>query len=178
MRDEYDDKYSEAMHKIDFSCSMVLSLKKQFFGTGLNKYIEDNVIRHLLTCKECRRIYSDYAKEVGYKKFNLITYAIKFCEHNKDFSSSKTREYLSEVQDNKTVRIHSRLWTRAAVNFDIEKLMNMRAFRDLSREYNSPTGLDYSEFIKHVTLKIAKRIDHLEECLLKSEEVEINEKSK
>lgn len=167
MRDDYDDKYSEVLHNLDFSCSMVLSMKKMFFGTGVNKYVEDNIIRHLLTCKECRKAYSEYAKEVGYDKFNLITYAIHFCEGNTDMLDSKTREYLSEVKDNKVTRIRSQQWTRAANDFDIHRLMNMKAFRDLSIEYNSPTGMDYSEFMKFMALKYGKRIDHLEECLLK-----------
>lgn len=177
MRDDWDDKYKEKIANLDFSCSMVLSMKKIFFGTGLNMWVEDNVLRHLLTCKKCREIYNQYAKEVGYKNFNLIKYCIKFSEQHKGYQL-KTTEYLSETKDNKVYRIHSHLWTRAASNFDIDKLMNMRAFRDLAMEYNSPTGMDYSDFMKYIALKIAKRIDHLEECLLKTEEQISNEKSK
>jgi len=179
MRDEYDDKYAENLHKLDFSCPMVLSMIKVFFGTGVNVYVEDNIIRHLLTCKKCREIYSQYAKEVGYTKFNLITYAIKFADQNKWMHNMKTREYLEEVQENKESRVLSRVWTRAANDFDINKLMNMKAFRDLSLELNDKglQGTDYSDFVKYMATKYAKHIDHLEECLLKTEKVASNEKS-
>lgn len=180
MRDEYDDKYEENLHKLELSCSTVLSMKKIFFGIGVNKYIEDNILRHLLTCEKCRKAYSSYAREVGYTKFNLITYAIRFCENNKDMSNSKTKEYLSEVQEGKEARILSKHWTRAAKDFDIDKLMNMKAFRDLSIELDSKgcQDLDYSDFVKFMATKYAKHIDHLEECLLKTEKVINNEKSK
>lgn len=172
-----NQEYYERIQKINFSCDMVLSLKKIFFGTGLNVFVEDEVLRHLLTCKKCRTAYTEYAKEVGYKKFNIINYSIQFVENNKDFKASKTREYLSEVKGNKKFRVLSRPWTRAANNFDIYKLMSLKAFRDLSLEYNSPTGMDYSDFVKYMSLKIAKRIDHLEECLIKTEELEKEEQN-
>ena len=85
---------------------------------------------------------------------------------------------MQEIKDNKETRVLSKPWTRAANKFEVEKLMNMRAFRDLALEYNSPTGIDYSEFIKYMSLKYAKRIDHLEECLLKEVKEAVNEKSK
>ena len=176
-----DDQYIEKIKALNFSCNMVLSMKKIFFGTGLNVYVEDSVIAHLLQCRKCREIYTAYAKEIGYTKFNIIKYAIQFVEHNKNIKESKTRDFLSEAQDNKKTRILSRPWTRAANNFDISRLMNIKAFRDLSEEYNSPTGMDYSDFMKYVILKIAKQIDHLEECLLKTTEImekESNERSK
>lgn len=177
MKDEWDEQYVQRMTAIDFSCSMVLSMKKIFFGTGVNVWVEDNIIRHLLTCKSCRDIYTQYAKEVGYKNFNLIKYAIRFAQQNKDLNL-KTMEYLQETKDGKKGRVLSRMWTRAANDYDIDRLMNLKAFRDLCFEYNSPTGMDYSDFMKYVVLKIAKRVDHLEECLLKSDEVLSNEKSK
>lgn len=173
---EWDERYIEKITSLDLSCSMVLSMKKIFFGTGVNMWMEDNIIRHLLTCQKCRDIYTQYAKEVGYKNFNLIKYAIKFANQNKQYQL-KTTEYLNEVKDNKAFRIRSRLWTRAANDFNINKLMNMKAFRDLCIEYDSPTGMDYSDFMKYISIKIAKRIDHLEECLLKTEEGMKNEKS-
>lgn len=177
MKDGWDEQYIEKITALDFSCSMVLSMKKVFFGTGVNMWVEDGIIRHLLTCQKCRDIYTQYAKEVGYKNFNLIKYAIKFAEQNKQYNL-KTIEYLNETKENKKFRVHSRLWTRAASDFNLNKLMNMKAFRDLSMEYNSPTGLDYSDFMKYVIFKIAKRVDHLEECLLKTEENILHEKSK
>lgn len=166
----WDDTYSKKISQIDFSCSMVLSLKKLFFGTGLNMYVEDAVIRHILTCKKCRETFLFYAKEVGYKKFDVIKYAIRFVEDHKSFTNSKTKEYLEEVHENKALRVLSQPWTTAANRFDIYKLMNMKAFRDLSNEYNSPTGMDYSDFMKYIALKFAQKIDHLELCLLKTEQ--------
>lgn len=173
-----DDYYSDRIACINFSCDMVLSMKKLFFGTGVNMYVEDAIIRHLLTCSKCREIYTKYAKEVGYSKFDVIKYAIQFVNRNKELKNSQTMEYLSETMDNKKFRVLSSQWTRAANTFDIDKLMNLKAFRDLCFEYNSNTGMDYSDFMKYVILKLAKRIDHLECCLLKTEENKIDEKSK
>ena len=121
MRDSYDDEYVEKMKRLDFSCSMVLSMKKIFFGTGVNVYVEDNILRHLLTCETCRRAYTLYAKEVGYKKFNLIRYAIQFAENNKVLKDCKVREYLNEVRDNTKVIALSKPWTNAANRFEIDE---------------------------------------------------------
>lgn len=178
MRDDYDDAYTKKITAIDFSCSMVLSMKKTFFGTGVNACIEDKILRHLFTCAKCRRIYENYAREIGYKKFNLVKYAIRFAESHKELKSSETRDYLGEVIGNKKLRVLSRPWTTAVNTFDIDKLMNMKAFRDLCKEYDSPEGVDYSDFIRYITLRFAKHIDHLEECLIKEGVNPTNEKSK
>lgn len=175
MRDNYDDKFKDASHT-EFTCAQVMSFKRVFFGTGVNANIEDKILKHLLTCKKCRLEFNAYAREVGYKKFDLIKYSISFVEDNKWMADSQTREYLSEVHENKEMRVLSKPWTRAANQFDISKLMNLKVFRDLSMEYNSPTGMDYSDFIKYLSLKLAKKIDHLEECLLK--EVPLKEEQK
>ena len=181
MRDDYDKLMQESVKGLSLSCSLTLSFKKIFFGTGVNKYVEDKILAHLFTCQKCREAYIKYAKEIGYKNFNLIKYAMSFIESNPEFVESETREFINQTRGEKVIRILSKPWTRAANNFNITKLMNMKAFRDLANEYDSPTGLDYSQFMKYVILRIAKHVDHLEECLLKEIETEKknkNEKSK
>ena len=89
---------------------------------------------------------------------------------HKDITDSKTRSYLELKDKQRKDIILSKPWTFAASNFDINKLMGMRVFHDLCLEYDSPTGQDHTEFVKHIVLKNAKRIYHLEECLLKEEE--------
>ena len=88
-----------------------------------------------------------------------------------------TREALEKIQDKKVTEIRHGYYTRAANNWDVGKLMRLKAFADLLD--NNLGDKDYSEldekladnrmdFWKHEAVKIAKHIDHLEECLAKS----------
>lgn len=177
MRDDWDDAFnidsneaSEKLNNLNYNCDLVLSLKKIFFSTGINKYVEDNLLHHLFICPKCRKAYSAYAKEIGFKNWSLPKYAVNFVLRHKDIVDSKTKSYLELKDKQGKDVILTKPWTFAASNFDINKLMGMRVFHDLCLEYNSPTGQDHTEFVKHIVLKNAKRIDHLEECLLKEEE--------
>ena len=60
MRDEWDEAFnagsndiSEKLNKINFNCDLILSLKKIFFSTGINKYVEDYLLLHLFICPKC-----------------------------------------------------------------------------------------------------------------------------
>lgn len=178
MKDEWDSQFSdtqneaykERIKKINFNCELILSLKKIFFSTGLNKYVEDELLHHLFTCSKCRKVYNSYAKEIGFKDWSLPKYAVNFVLKNKEIEDGKTKAFLEIKDKQRKDNILSKPWTFAATNFDINKLMGMRVFHDLCLEYDSPTGQDHTEFVKHIVLKNAKRIDYLEECLLKEEE--------
>lgn len=167
MRDSWDDQYVEKVRSLNYNCDLVLSFKKLFFGTGVNKYVEDEILNHLCHCEKCRNEYTRYAKQVGYKKWSLAKYAVSFVQSNKDLKECKTRTFVEEMKSLKKVEILSKPWTRAANMFNLDKLMNMRVFYDLCREYKSPTKDDHSQFVKYIVLKNAKYIDHLEECLMK-----------
>lgn len=169
MRDNWDDKFSEASRRINWSCDMVLSYRKQFFSIGLNKNIEDKIVAHCLSCPKCRKEYEKYAKDLGFKNFNVMKYAISFMNRNKGMEDSETILFLKQTQDETDLRVLNNQWTEAAKDFNIEYLMNLKMFRDLILEYQSPTQEDYSEFFKYITLKNAKYIDHLEQCLLKTD---------
>lgn len=168
MRDNWDDKFNDASRKINWSCDMVLSHRKQFFSIGLNRNVEDKIIAHCLTCPKCKKEYEKYAKDLGYKNFNVTRYALSFATRNKDMEDSETIIFLNQLNDETDLRVLNNQWTEAAKDFNIEYLMNLKMFRDLMLEYKSPTKEDYSEFFKYITLKNAKYIDHLEQCLLKS----------
>ena len=59
-------------------------------------------------------------------------------------------------------------WTHAAKCYDVEELMNVRAFREFSIEYDpkyDSGNVDMGEFYKFMTKKICQKIDLLERCL-------------
>lgn len=160
-----------------FDCSLVLSFKKKFFGGDLPPNIEDRIIEHLLTCAVCEKVYVLYGREIGIKNFNVQRYALRFYKNNSSENTKHVKEWLMNYKNNKLMEIAQGRWTRAAKDFDINELMNIKAFRDLSMEYNSPTKADYSGFYQYLALKIAQKIDHLELCFFK-EYIEKQQKQK
>lgn len=151
----------------DFDCSLVYSFRKKFFAGDIPPKIEDMLIAHLLRCKECNKKYIDYAETIGVHNFNIQRYALRFFKKYGHRETSNVKDWLIETRDKKLEEALSQKWTQAAKEFDINQLMNMKAFRDLSQEYASPTGEDYTDFYQHLALKFAKRIDFLELCLFK-----------
>lgn len=150
-----------------FDCELVISFRKKFFAGDLPPRIEDILLGHLLDCKGCREVYSNYAKSIGINQFNVQRYAIKFYKKNRPNNTSNVKSWLIKLRDEKKEEALSHKWTQAAKEFDISELMNMKAFADLSNEYDSPTHEDYSDFYKYLAIKFGQKIDHLELCLFK-----------
>lgn len=149
-----------------FDCSLIQSFKKKFFSEKLPTRTEDKIVSHLLKCKACSKFYISYAKDIGIKNFNIPRYALKLYKGDPT-NCPGVYKCLMDLKRGKLQEVLSEKWTRAAKDFDISELMNMKAFRDLSIEYNSPTHMDYSDFYQYMALKYAKRIDFLELCLFK-----------
>ena len=167
MTSEYMNNNRNNIVNMCFDCSLVMSFKKKFFTGSIPPGIEDKLIQHLLNCKECNAAYIDYAKSIGIKNFRVDRYALKFYKSHSPEECPCVYKELMKIKDEKVAEALSQKWTRAAIDFNITQLMQMKAFRDLSMEYDSPTLMDYSDFYKFIAKKIAQKIDHLEVCLFK-----------
>lgn len=160
------DKYSKVM-----TCSDVMSYRKKFFSFGLNISIEDAILAHLLKCSMCRELYTVYANTIGIKNFNALVYARSFLKKHQDISSGlqvakilKGYNFAStKLKDTSESDISS--WEEEAKAFNITKLMHLKVFRELSlSQNNKTTDIDYTNFFKHILLKITRNIDMLERC--------------
>lgn len=154
--DDYDDKFGD----MKFSCDLVMSLRWAFFGTGVNKPAEKKIIKHLLGCPKCRDAYEKYAEKIGYGKFDAIQYAMKYLK-NED-KEIKLTANIEKPKDE---------WVTKVSNNEILKLARSKAMREIIMEVTDESFRDF------LMLKIAKRLDHLEECYEKEYEVIKNEKS-
>ena len=154
-QDDYDDKFKG----MEFSCDLVMSLRWAFFSTGVNKPAEKKIIKHLLECPKCRRKYEKYAEEIGYGKFDAIQYAMKFLK-----DEPKNIVLLEKP-------VHEVDWKTKVSNNEILKCAKSKAMREIIIEITDEKFRDF------LMLKIAKYLDHLEECYEKEYEVNTNEKS-
>lgn len=152
MQDDYDDKFKD----IDFNCSLVSSLKWAFFNTGVNKPAERKILHHLLQCPSCRKVYEQYAREIGWGTFNAIEYAMKFLKDN-----DKTIT-LSEPKPDTIVD--------DVLNEKIIKVSRYKCMREilLSNEDEA--------FQKYLMVNLAKNLEFLNKCY-NLEEANQNEKS-
>lgn len=156
------------------NCSMCLTFVKPFFSNDLSPTVRDHVLAHLLACPNCAKKFVSYAKEIGLKQWKVVDAAMDFITKKDKYHNARnlihTQEELSHLGLDKEMEIRSKVWTRAANMMDMEKLMQMKSFRDLMQEdvtYRQDEMLDYYEFGKFLALKLAQKVDHLEECYLK-----------
>lgn len=156
------------------NCGMCMVFVERFFTNGVTPTVKDYVLAHLLTCPECAKAYEEYAEKIGLHNFKLVDFSIEFVKDRDKYANQKnikkTSEVLNKMGYDIKMEIRSHKWTDAASKMDIEKLMQLKFFRDLSQEeitYNEKDINEYYKYGKHLTLKLAKRVDHLEECLLK-----------
>lgn len=166
-----------ARNDFKINCPMCKSFVKEFFTHAISLTVRDLVIAHLLLCKECLDEYTMYAVNIGLHHWDIKKEAKKLimscgehpekCIHTKDAWEKIENIQVTELQHNK--------YTRATLNWDIATLKELQAFSDMICFTSLPKGLEptdenYIAFWKHEILKVAKHIDHLEECLAKSKE--------
>lgn len=148
MKDDYDRRYES----VNFNCNLVRSLKWSYFGVGVNDFAEKAIIEHLLSCPKCRKEYEEYAKKVGWGKFDIEDIANKY--KNKITELGKPKE----------------AWITKYNNKEVIRLAASKAVREVMM---SVKDRKFGEFL---IKKICQRLDHLELCY--SKEIELNEKSK
>ena len=134
---------------LDFNCSLVKSLRYQFFSLGLTRPVEEKVIGHLLRCPSCRKQFEEYAKEHN-QEFDTMTYALKFLKKDTEF-----------VKDE---------WQNKFDDKNIVGLARSKAVRQIM--LNEKDG----DFADYLILEICKKLDYLELCYIKTGDEE-NEKS-
>lgn len=168
-----------ATHKIN--CNVCKSLVSLFYNKSMSKTVRSAIIGHLAKCDDCLNHYDNYESnhpevvQLGIKKL------IKKLRQDIDLGSmdglDEFNDNIAEITSSYTVdsnadgsHFNPTKWQDAASTFDIETLMNLKAFRDLINTYDydkTYADLDYSKFYKHITKKITKKIDFLEACILK-----------
>ena len=167
-------KSDKGIYKIN--CNTCLSLVSLFFSSGMSNTVRQAIVSHLVKCDRCLNWYDGYEKTHKDTTPDLkIKELILELRSNLDDANSlsDTLEIISSTtMDSNTDGNHFNptKWTDAALNYDIEMLMNLKVFRDLINSYGNDTidkNLDFSEFYKYITNKYAKRIDLLELCLRK-----------
>ncbi len=169
------------MAKQKVSCNTCAVLVSVFYSSKMTAVVREVIIQHLMTCDKCLQKYIDYEKKHPSFGNVDIKHVIEELRENIDDSSMVSDSNKSDLVTEITSSFSSdsntdgeffnpTKWQDAAGRFDIETLMNLKTFRDLinSHDYQkSHSDLDYSDFYKYVTKKIAKHIDLLEACLLK-----------
>lgn len=143
------------MGKLD--CRQVKELAISFIANQLSETLHNSVLEHLMECNDCFEYYCRKASSLN-QRLNL----------DKKISMPTT--------DVDTFYVN---WTDAVKNNDLSALMQSKAIRDSVQEnYNvADDGSEdevFREFGLFLIKKICQKIDHLENCLSKSEEASKN----
>lgn len=143
MRDDYDKAFSMS----NMNCNLVQSLKWSFFGIGVNDVCEKAIIEHLLSCQKCRKSYEEYAKKVGWGKFDVEDVATKY--RNKTTALNKPKDS----------------WM---VKYQNEEIIRLAASKAIRQIIMSVKNKDFCDFL---VKKVCQKLDHLELCYEKEAEV-------
>ncbi len=161
-------------HRIN--CNTCRALVSLFFSSGMTNTVRQAIISHLTKCNNCLDRYDTYEKAhkdtLPNIKVKELILELRSNLDDVDNSLSALEIISSSTFDSNTDKSHFNptKWYDAASNYDIEMLMNLKVFRDLIGSYElgvQDKDLDYSEFYKYITQKMAKRIDMLEASYLK-----------
>ena len=154
------------------NCGFTKAFIEKYFNGSVGDIVTDYILEHLLTCKDCYREYYDYGKSIGVS-FNVRETAIKYVtERAKNKKICYTRDALLRLGFEKDLELVYNQWSLAADRLDIEKLMNLLAFSELSlykitilaELWDEDTDAVYY-YTKWFAKKICKDIDFLEKCL-------------
>ena len=170
------------MPRFKINCPMCNSFVKEFFTHSISLTVRDLVIAHLLQCKECENNYALYALNIGLDKWDIKKEAKKLimsCGEHPE-KCTHTREAYELLENIKVSELQRGRYTRAVTNWNVSVLKDLQSFDDVltavtKTASETPMDDNHVAFMKYEILKIAKRIDHLEECLAKSKE-QANEK--
>lgn len=128
------------------NCSMARALKWSYFGVGINRFAEEELINHLLNCPKCRKEYEEYAKKIDWGEFNIEDIAAKFKNKHPDEKKDEDT-WISKYQDEKIIKL--------AVSKAIREVILTERNRD---------------FANFLIKKICQKLDHLEQCYKKEED--------
>lgn len=147
-------------------CDDAMMFINSYFDGSLSLRVRDHILAHLVTCKECRKAYTQRAKEIGLK-FDLCKEISSVYE---EFDSDVECECRTEYNHyNKKGEIVARdnNWERAAKTYNYGKLANSKCINDFMKEnYEVPKGQEnnFRKFGEYTILQMAKNLDYLEKC--------------
>lgn len=174
-----DEKKNNKRHHNKINCNTCLALVSLFYSNAMSEAVREAIVYHLIKCDKCLSKYVDYeSKHEEYEdvKIESVIHLLRknlddldaICD---DLSTNiKITSSYSNDSNSSGEYFNPSKWQDAAATFDIEMLMNLKFFRDLINSYDytkSYNDIDYSGFYKHISRKIAKRVDLLEVCLRK-----------
>lgn len=174
-----DKKSNNGKNRNKINCNTCLALVSLFYSSAMSSAVREAIIYHLIKCDKCLARYVDYeSKHEEYKNIKIKA-VISLLRKNLEDLDVTCDNLLANIeitssfsQDSNSDGSHFNptKWQDAAATFDIETLMNLKFFRDLISSYDytkSYSDIDYSGFYKHISRKIAKRVDLLEVCFRK-----------
>lgn len=167
------------------TCSYAKALKRKYVKGQLKDRLElrEDILRHLCRCKECRLEYIQENSNINGTTFNIYKEIKDLINAYKDANEDNDVVIDSQIvrPDNENyidffiifTKKPSYYW-KAAISFNVDKLMKLQVFRDLWIEFedtvNNEEGDDTTNFVRYLICNITKDIDHLEKCYYKEME--------
>lgn len=174
-----DKKSNGSKNRNKINCNTCLALVSLFYSNAMSDTVREAIIYHLVKCDKCLDKYVDYeTKHEEYKDIKIKSVILLLRKNLDDlditcnnlFTNININSSFNQDSNSDGKHFNPTKWQDAAATFDIETLMNLKFFRDLINSYDytkSYNDIDYSGFYKHISRKIAKRVDLLEVCLRK-----------
>lgn len=151
------------------NCQLIQAFMRKYFSGDLSTSTKDAIISHIVKCKDCRKIYKDYAKAIG-KKFNLIVEVHKIyleCQ-SKDIDPEHINKLVDEkIISKDTLEKGKKSWHDMAKKRQLDAVMMAQSVRDfvLSENVtiNEQCDFDvYNDYGWYMIKEKCKLIDKLE----------------
>ena len=151
------------------NCQLIQAFMRKYFTGDLSTSTKDAIISHIAKCRDCRKIYKDYAKAVG-KKFNLIVEIHKIyleCQ-SKDINPEHINKLVEEkILSKEVLEKGKKSWYEMAKGRKLDEVMMAQSVRDfvLSENVtiNEQCDVDvYNDYGWYMIKEKCKLIDKLE----------------
>lgn len=151
------------------NCSTIKTLVKGYFTPAMPLEIRDEIVSHLVVCKDCFKVYQEYAKSIGLK-FDINKEIMKVYGM---YALQKPEAKLSDIQltdvvDDGTleevIEARDTFYTRKAKQRDISAVMNVKSVRDLAIEnvyVNDKDKSKFSDFAWYLVENLCRQVDNL-----------------
>lgn len=157
---------------VDICCNMICTFVSGYFERSVNDTIKSHILKHLLTCKDCRNKYTTYASK-NKKTFDLKEECITLLKSGK--MPDRNKELLRETFQNEypdvdisDCRIH---FSYLANTYNLEALKKIKSVNDMLQERFDISDevliARVAEFGKYLTKKMCEELDMLENCYAK-----------
>lgn len=157
---------------VDICCNMICTFVSGYFERSVNDTIKSHILKHLLTCNDCRKKYEMYANK-NKKAFDLKEECITLLKSGNmpDRNREMLRDTFQKEYPNVDIsdcRIH---FSYLARTNNLESLKKIKSVGDMLEE-----RLEFSdeiliarvaEFGKYLAKKMCEELDMLENCYAK-----------